>query len=114
MRFRILLLWKLIALLQMSLLSTNLVLAQERLSFADRDEAFRLDALVDSVADGDLPGGDAWLKWSHHVFRTTEGLIYVPFTLVIEEAPDAFASISMYVRVANLGETSRAGRGFLF
>ena len=110
MRFRILLLWQFIALLHISLLSTNLVSAQERLSFADRDEAFRLDALVDSVADGDLPGGDAWLKWSHHAFRTMDGLIYVPFTLVIEEAPDAFASISMYVRVANLGETSRAGK----
>ena len=110
MRFPILLLWQFIALLHMSLLSTNLVSAQERLSFADRDEAFRLDALVDSVADGDLPGGDAWLKWSHHAFRTMDGLIYVPFTLVIEEAPDAFASISMYVRVANLGETSRAGK----
>ena len=110
MRFPILLLWQFIALLHMSLLSTNLVSAQERLSFADRDEAFRLDVLVDSVADGDLPGGDAWLKWSHHAFRTMDGLIYVPFTLVIEEAPDAFASISMYVRVANLGETSRAGK----
>ena len=110
MRFLILLPWQLIVLLHISLLSTNLVSAQERLSFADRDEAFRLDALVDSVADGDLPGGDAWLKWSHHAFRTIDGLIYVPFTLVIEEAPDAFASISMYVRVANLGETSRAGK----
>ena len=65
--------------------------------------------MTDAIADGDLAGGDAWLKWSHHRLRGEDGNVYVPFSVVIDEAPGAFQSLSLYVRVANHGEDSSAG-----
>ena len=84
--------------------------AQKRLTRAQRDEAERLSAMTDAIADGELAGGDAWLKWSHHRLRGEDGNVYVPFSVVIDEAPGAFQSLSLYVRVANHGEDSSAGR----
>ena len=66
--------------------------------------------MADDVADGKLAGGDAWLKWDNHFLRADDGLTYVPFSVVIDEAPGAFSSVSMYVRVANHGEDASAGR----
>ncbi len=84
--------------------------AQKRLTWAQRDEAERLSNMTDAIADGALTGGDAWLKWSHHRLRGEDGKVYVPFSVVIDEAPGAFQSLSLYVRVANRGEDSSAGR----
>ncbi len=84
--------------------------AQKRLTRAQRDEAERLSNMTDAIADGALTGGDAWLKWSHHRLRGEDGKVYVPFSVVIDEAPGAFQSLSLYVRVANHGEESSAGR----
>lgn len=103
--------WRLTVILYVSLLRFVPLGAQERkLTFADLDEAYVLDRMVDAVADGKLAGGDAWLKWDHHAFRADDGLTYLPFTVVIDEAPGAFRSVAMYVRVANRGEGSSAGR----
>ena len=84
--------------------------AQKRLSWDQRDEAARLAQMVDAVADGEYAGGDAWLKWSHHLLRGEDGRVYIPFSVVVDEAPDAFHTASVYVRVAKHGESSRAGR----
>ena len=84
--------------------------AQKRLTWAQRDEAERLSNMIDAIADGGLIGGDAWLKWSHHRLRGEDGNVYVPFSVLIDEAPGAFQSLSLYVRVANRGEDSSAGR----
>ena len=84
--------------------------AQKRLTWAQRDEAERLSNMTDAIADGGFTGGDAWLKWSHHRLRGEDGKVYVPFSVLIDEAPGAFQSLSLYVRVANRGEDSRAGR----
>ena len=85
--------------------------AQKRLTTrAQRDEAERLSNMTDAIADGGLAAGDAWLKWSHHRLRGEDGNVYVPFSVLIDEAPGAFQSLSLYVRVANHGEDSSAGR----
>lgn len=85
------------------------VAAQKKLTWEQRDEAERLSDLTDRIADGGLAGGDAWLKWSHHLLRGEDGKVYVPFSVTIDEAPRAFRSIGLYVRVANRGEDSSAG-----
>ena len=103
--------WRLTVILCVILLRLVPLGAQERkLTFADRDEAYRLDRMVDAVADGKFAGGDAWLKWDNHAFRADNGMTYLPFTVVIDEAPGAFQSAAMYIRVANRGEDSSAGR----
>ncbi|HJO37642.1 MAG: hypothetical protein QGF21_09795 [Vicinamibacterales bacterium] len=84
--------------------------AQKMLTWDQRDEAARLTQMVDAVADGGYAGGDAWLKWSHHLLRGEDGSVYIPFSVVVDEAPDAFQTASVYVRVAQHGENSRAGR----
>ena len=86
--------------------------AQDRgaLSFAELDEVYVLDRMVDVVADGQPAGGDAWLKLSHHLLRGDRGRIYVPFTVTIAEAPGRFRSVSLYVRLANRGEDASAGK----
>ena len=89
----------------------TVVSAQERrLSFAELDEVYELTGLVDAVADGQLPGGKACLKLSHHLLRGAGGRVYVPFTVTIDEAPGRFRSVGLYVRVANAGEDSSAGK----
>jgi hypothetical protein len=86
--------------------------AQDRgaLSFAELDEVRALTALADDVADGELPGGDAWLKLNHHLLRGEGGRVYVPFTVTIDEAPGRFRSVSLYIRAATQGEDSSAGK----
>ncbi len=42
--------------------------------------------------------------------RPLETGVYVPFSVLIDEAPGAFQSLSLYVRVANRGEDSSACR----
>tara|TARA_Y100000031_G_scaffold149140_1_gene186493 strand:+ start:1483 stop:2682 length:1200 start_codon:yes stop_codon:yes gene_type:complete len=86
--------------------------AQDRgaLSFAELDEVRALTQLADDVADGELPGGDAWLKLNHHLLRGGNGRVYVPFTVTIDEAPGRFGSVSLYIRAANQGEDSSAGK----
>ena len=84
--------------------------ARGSLSFDELDEVYALIRMVDEVADGQLSGGDAWLKLSHHLLRGDLGRVYVPFTITIDEAPGRFGSISLYLRVANQGENSSAGR----
>ena len=88
------------------------VSAQDRasLSFVELDEVYVLDRMVDVVADGQPAGGDAWLKLSHHLLRGDRGRVYVPFTVTIDEAPGRFRSVSLYVRLANLGEDASAGK----
>ncbi len=66
-----------------------------------------LEALVDAVAAGQPPGGDAWLKWDSHFLRAQDGKTYVPFTVTIEEAPGAFGALTMYVRVMRRGERAQ-------
>jgi hypothetical protein len=63
-------------------------------------EVAALKRIVDSVASGKLPGGDAWLKWDAHFLRGQDGKTYVPFTVTIDEAPGAFGSVAMYVRLS--------------
>ena len=84
--------------------------AQRKLTWAQVNEGTRLVKLVDDVADGKLAGGDAWLKWEPHFLRLEDHKVYVPYTLVIDEAPRAFRSISMYVRATHHGESSREGK----
>lgn len=90
--------------------SSDPVSAQRKLTWTQLDEATRLVKLVDGVADGKLAGGDAWLKWEPHFLRGEDANVYVPYTLVIDEAPGAFRSISMYVRATYFGESSKEGK----
>lgn len=74
------------------------------------DEQAALHEIVDNAAAGERAGGNAWLKWAPHYFRGADGKTYVPFTLRIDEAPGAFRSAAMYIRVAPRGDEGRAGR----
>lgn len=74
------------------------------------DEAALLKKIVEDAAAGQRTAGNAWLKWTPHFLRGAAGKTYVPFTLRIEEAPGAFASAAMYVRVAPRGDEGRAGK----
>ncbi len=68
------------------------------LSPSERAASNRLVAMVDAVQGGELPGGDAWLKWSGHYLRALGGRTYTPFTVVIDDAPHGFDSVGLYVR----------------
>jgi hypothetical protein len=74
------------------------------------DENALLQKIVEDAAAGLPTAGNAWLKWTPHFLRGAGGKTYVPFTLRIEEAPGAFASAAMYVRVAPRGDEGRAGK----
>jgi hypothetical protein len=74
------------------------------------DERARLFKIVEDAAAGQRISGNGWLKWTPHFLRGAGGKTYVPFTLIIEEAPGAFASAAMYVRVAPRGDEGRAGK----
>lgn len=73
------------------------------LSNVERVEVSELSKLVDAVAAGQLPGGDAWLRWQNHFLRAPDGKTYVPFGISIEEAPEGFESVAVYVRVTPRG-----------
>jgi hypothetical protein len=75
-----------------------------RLNDAQREAAVAAMRLVSAVVAGQPPGGDAWLKWSGHFFRAEGGRTYVPFRLGIDEAPGAFRSAVMYIRVTRRGD----------
>ncbi|MBI1873574.1 MAG: hypothetical protein HYS05_06765 [Acidobacteria bacterium] len=79
------------------------------LSYVERVEVDKLSQLVDAVAAGQLPGGDAWLKWQNHFLRAPDGKTYVPFAISIEEAPEGFESVAVYVRVSP--RTPQSGSG---
>lgn len=74
------------------------------------DERALLEDLVEAAVTGKTLGGNAWLEWTPHFFRGTEGKTYIPFTLRIEEAPGAFSNAAMYVRIAPRGDGGRASR----
>jgi hypothetical protein len=74
------------------------------------DESALLQKIVEDAAAGQRITGNAWLRWTPHFLRGAGGKTYVPFTLSIEEAPGAFASAAMYVRVAPRGDEGRAGK----
>ena len=85
-----------------------------KLNPAQQTEATELERLVEAVADGQLPGGGAWLSWDNHFLRGPDGKTYVPFTLTIDEAPGHFDRVAIYVRVmphaaSSRRETLRAG-----
>jgi hypothetical protein len=61
------------------------------------------------VAAGQLPGGDAWLKWQNHFLRAPDGKTYVPFAISVDEAPEGFESIAVYVRVSVRGVRATGG-----
>ena len=71
-----------------------------------RSAAITLVQLVDAVSAGQMPGGDAWLRWHHHFLKAPNGRVYVPFTLEIEEAGGGFESIIMYVRAVRRSDES--------
>ena len=100
-----------------SLLVASVTEAQTRsrlrrgLSPAEREETNRLVAMVDALEGGELPGGDAWLKWSGHFLRAPGGRTYAPFTVAIDEAPQGFESVGLYVRaVRRTADESRSSR----
>ena len=74
------------------------------------DEQAALVQIVENAAEGKQTGGNAWLTWAPHFLRGPERKTYIPFTLKVEEAPGAFRSAAMYVRVAPRGDLGRAGK----
>jgi hypothetical protein len=74
------------------------------------DEQAALTQIVDNAAEGKHTGGNAWLTWVPHFLRGPDRKTYIPFTLKVEEAPGAFRTAAMYVRVAPRGDLGRAGR----
>jgi hypothetical protein len=84
--------------------------SQAQLKRVGLDERARLFKIVEDAAAGRRTSGSGWLKWTPHFLRGTGGKTYVPFTLVIQEAPGAFASAAMYVRVAPRGDEGRVGK----
>jgi hypothetical protein len=86
------------------LLASPILAGQEanvgrKLNGRQRLELRRLAAMVERVEANDQPGGDAWLKWSDHFLKASDGKTYIPFTLWIDEAPDAFDSVGVYIKV---------------
>jgi hypothetical protein len=79
------------------------------LSNFERVELAELKKLVDAVAAGQLPGGDAWLRWQNHFLRAPDGKTYVPFAISIEDAPEGFESVGIYVRVSPRGRQAPSG-----
>jgi hypothetical protein len=75
-----------------------------------RRESVDLVRIVDSVAGGELPGGDAWLSLDAHFLRAPDGRTYVPFTLKVQEAPEGFETIGLYVRVMRAEAPSESAR----
>lgn len=73
-----------------------------------RSEAAELVNMVDRVAAGEPPGGDAWLKWSGHFLRASDGRVQVPFTVALDEVDTGFESLAMYVRVVPRAAASTA------
>jgi hypothetical protein len=74
------------------------------------DEQAALVQIVDNAAEGKHTEGNAWLTWVPHFLRGPDRKTYIPFTLKVEEAPGAFRTAAMYVRVAPRGDLGRAGR----
>ncbi|MGQ0735648.1 MAG: hypothetical protein ACT4QD_18590 [Acidobacteriota bacterium] len=74
-----------------------------------RFEAVALRNLVDGVATGKMPGGEAWLDWNGHFMRAPDGKVFVPFTLTLDDVGEAFETIAMYVRVVPHGTGQVAG-----
>jgi len=74
------------------------------------DEQAMLTTIVENAAEGKHTEGNAWLTWAPHFLRGPERKTYIPFTLKVEEAPGAFRSAAMYVRVAPRGDLGRAGK----
>lgn len=73
--------------------------AKRTLTSGQRTESIELVRMVDRVAGGELPGGDAFLSWTPHFFKGPDGKTYVPFSVRLEDALEGFDSIGMYVRV---------------
>ena len=78
---------------------------QRELSDEELEEAEVLVTLADAVAKGQPSGGDAFLRWTSHFLKGAENLTYVPFTVEVDEAPEGFRNVAMYVRVAERGDT---------
>ena len=74
------------------------------------DERAALTRIVDDAAEGRQTSGNAWLTWAPHFLRGPDRKTYIPFTLKVEEAPGAFQSAAMYVRVAPRGDLGRAAK----
>ncbi len=71
------------------------------LSPAQRQATNQLVEIVDALEEGEVPGGDAWLKWRGHFLRAQDGSTYAPFTVVIDEALQGFDSVGLYVRAVS-------------
>lgn len=74
---------------------------RSKLTKAERDTTGWLIDEVDDVMSGAMPGGDAWLKLRPHFLREPDGNTYVPFTLLIDDAPTGFDSVAVYLRAMN-------------
>jgi hypothetical protein len=86
------------------------VQADTRLRRIDQVEVMTLKRLIDRVVAGSAsPGGDAWLKWSNHFLKGSDGKTYVPFTVSVEEAPEGFESVALYVRVVPEAAEPKSG-----
>jgi hypothetical protein len=75
-----------------------------------RAEAAALRDLVDSVVAGKPAGGDAWLKWNGHFMRSSDGRVFVPFSLTLDDMTAPIESLAMYVRVVPRGTDTSAGQ----
>jgi hypothetical protein len=71
---------------------------RRKLNDSERSTTGWLIRKVDEVTEGALPGGDAWLKLQPHFLRAPDGDTYVPFTLLIDEAPSGFETVALYLR----------------
>jgi len=60
--------------------------------------------MVERVMSGQPAGGDAWLKWNNHFMRSSDGRVYLPFTLVLDDLSGPLDSVTMYVRAVPRGD----------
>lgn len=77
----------------------------ERLTDAEAREVLELVTAADRAMKGEIAAAAPWLSWQPHFLRAPDGRTYVPFTIVIEDVPEAtFSSVGLYVRVAKRGD----------
>lgn len=100
---------KLLACLTIVVLSMAPARGQARQPAADQWAQIRpLFALVEAVAAGQPPPSDVQLRWQCDFVDAEAGVVFVPFTLEIEQGRFTSFPVAMYVRVVLRGAPAPA------
>lgn len=86
-----------------SVAAAQTVSEKRELSRDQREDLRHLIEMVEAVETSDQPGGDAWLKLDYHFLKGSGNKTYVPFTVIIDDAPTGFDAVGMYIKVVEPG-----------